>query len=85
MKKVFLLLVTAASFAACNNSANTAADTKDSLDSIANAKKEMIDSTAEEKKERVDSTTENMKNAVESRDSAIKAHDKDTSARKADH
>jgi hypothetical protein len=82
MKKVFLLLVTAASLAACDNSANTAADTKDSLDSIANEKKERIDSTASEKKENIDSTTDRMKNAVESRDSANRAVEKDTSDRK---
>lgn len=72
MKKVFLILVTAASLAACDNSANTVADKKDSIDSTASEKKEMIDSTAEQKKDKVDSTAENMKEAMEKKDSTHK-------------
>jgi hypothetical protein len=83
MKKAFLLLLTAASFAACDNSANNATNTKDSLDSIANAKKEMIDSSAEEKKEKIDSTTERLKNTLDRKDSANRTSERDTTGRKA--
>ena len=75
MKKVFLLFITVASLTACSNSANTAADTKDSIDSAAGEKKEAIDSTAEQKKDMIDSSAERMKEGVDKVDSANKAMD----------
>ncbi len=69
MKKLFIVFAVAFAFTACNNSAETAADAKDSLDSIANEKKEVIDSTADVKKDVIDSTTEQKKEAIEKLDS----------------
>lgn len=39
---------------ACNNSADQAADAKDSIDSALNQQKEVIDSIAEQRKELID-------------------------------
>ncbi|HEY0750169.1 MAG TPA: hypothetical protein VGD26_03375 [Chitinophagaceae bacterium] len=50
MKKLFMLMIAAVVFAACNNEADSTGDIKDSLDSIANEKIDVIDSTAEAKK-----------------------------------
>ena len=72
MKKLFIVLAVAGALTACNNSADTAASAKDSLDSIANEKKEVIDSTAQEKKEMVDSTTTEKKEAIKKIDSLNK-------------
>jgi hypothetical protein len=68
MKKFLFLMMVAGSLVACNNSADTAGDTKDSLDSVANAKKDMIDSSAEQRKDVIDSTTEAKKEVVEKLD-----------------
>ena len=75
MKKVFFALVVAASLVACNDSADTGSNGKDSLDSIAEEKKEMIDSSAEERKDIVDSTTEAKKEALDKIDSANRKQD----------
>lgn len=75
MKKVFLIFATAVSLAACSNSADTAADKKDSIDSAASEKKEMIDSTADQRKDAVDSAADKMKTGVDKMDSARKAMD----------
>ena len=75
MKKAFLIFATAVSLAACSNSSDTAADTKDSIDSSANTMKENIDSTADQKKDAVDSTADKMKENV---DSASKSADSAT-------
>lgn len=75
MKKVFLIFATAVSLAACNNTADTAADKKDSVDSVAGEKKESIDSIAGEKKEQVDSAADKMKAGIDKVDSASKAID----------
>ena len=72
MKKLFIVLAVAGALTACNNSANTAASGKDSLDSIANQKKDVIDSAAQEKKEMVDSTTAEKKEAIDKLDSLNK-------------
>jgi hypothetical protein len=69
MKRLFIILVLTGSIAACNNSGNSTAEKKDSLDSIANEKKEMIDSNAQQRKDEVDSATQLKKEAVEHRDS----------------
>jgi len=69
MKKLFIVLAVAGTLTACNNSADTTADTKDSIDSVAGEKREAIDSTAEQKKDAVDSTAEQKKEALDRLDS----------------
>lgn len=66
MKKYLGILLIAGSLVACNNSAETTDNTKDSLDSVDKAKKEMVDSSAEAKKDIIDSTTEAKKDMVDS-------------------
>lgn len=66
MKKYLGILMIAGSLVACNNSAESTNDTKDSLDSVANAKKDVIDSSAEARKDMIDSTTEAKKEMVDS-------------------
>jgi len=78
MKKFILSAVVAFSLLACDNAANTEARTKDSLDSIANAKKEKIDSSAEERKDVIDSTTQLQKEAAERADSINRKKDSAT-------
>jgi hypothetical protein len=70
MKRFLTIIALAGTLAACNNSADSTADQKDSLDSLAGEKKEMIDSTAEQKKDVIDSTTEQKKEAIDRVDSA---------------
>ena len=65
MKKLFMVLTVAAFLTACNNSADTAENTKDSLDSVANVKTDAIDSTADAKIEAIDSTTEAKKEVID--------------------
>jgi hypothetical protein len=75
MKKVFMAMALAAVFVSCdNNSADSADRAKDSLDSIANAKKEVIDSTTEEKKEVVDSLAERKDSVDKSKDTSGAKH-----------
>ena len=74
MKKLFLVLAIAGAFAACNNAADSTAEKKDSIDSIASEKKEAIDSSAEQRKDAVDSSAEVKKEAVEKADSTMR-HD----------
>ena len=66
MKKLLMIMAVAASLTACNNSANTEADMKDSVDSAANVQKEIIDSTADRKEEIIDSTAEAKKDVIDS-------------------
>lgn len=75
MKKFFLVAALAVTFVACDNSANSEQNSKDSLDSVANAQKEMIDSSAEQRKDVIDSTTENQKDAMNQMDSMNKVKD----------
>lgn len=70
MKRLLTIIALAGTLAACNNSANSTADQKDSLDSLANEKKEMVDSTAEEKKDAIDSSIEQKKDVLDRVDSA---------------
>ena len=79
MKRLFLIFALAGTFAACNNSADTTGEKKDSLDSLASEKKEMVDSAADQKKDQIDSTTERKKDALEKADSAMR---KDTAHKK---
>lgn len=66
MKKLFIVLAAAGFLTACNNSADTVDNTKDSLDSVANVKTDVIDSTADRKIEQIDSTTDAKKDAIDS-------------------
>ena len=75
MKKIFLGLAISFAFIACNNSANTEARAKDSLDSVAKEKKDKIDSSADRRKDVVDSTTEHQKDALDKMDSMNRKKD----------
>jgi hypothetical protein len=66
MKKFLAIAVLAVSLVACNESGDAAADAKDSLDSVANAKIDVIDSSADAKIDAIDSTTEVKKDLVDS-------------------
>ena len=72
MKRLFVIFALAGALTACNNSADTTGEMKDSLDSVASEKKEMVDSSAEQKKDNIDSTTEMKKDAVDRMDSLNK-------------
>lgn len=64
MKKLLVVFAIAGSLIACNNAADSTADAKDSIDSVAAEKKEMIDSTAEQRIDRVDSIAEQAKDSL---------------------
>ena len=66
MKKLLVILGLSVTMVACNNDADSAARTKDSLDSVANATKDVIDSSAEARKDIIDSTTEQKKDVIDS-------------------
>lgn len=72
MKKLLVVFAIAGSLIACNNAADTTADAKDSIDSVASETKEVIDSTAEQKMDKVDSTAEQAKDSLNKIDSAAK-------------
>ena len=72
MKKFLGILAIAGTLVACNDSADSSANAKDSLDSIANEKKDNIDSAADQKKDAVDSVTDAKKDAVNKIDSLNK-------------
>lgn len=66
MKKALLVLAVAGFLASCDNDGGDAAKkTKDSLDSIENAKKNMIDSNANKAKDAVEQTTDAQKQMVD--------------------
>jgi hypothetical protein len=66
MKKLFILFVVAGFFASCDNAAENGQTTKDSLDSVENAKKEMIDSSATEAKDSIEQRIDAKKEMVDS-------------------
>lgn len=72
MKKLLVIFALAGSLVACNNAADSTADAKDSVDSVASETKDMIDSTAEHKMDVVDSTAEQAKDSLNKVDSAKK-------------
>jgi hypothetical protein len=72
MKRFLMIFALAGALAACNNSADTTGEKKDSIDSMASEKKEMVDSSAEQKKDVIDSTAEQKKEALEKADSINK-------------
>jgi PBP1b-binding outer membrane lipoprotein LpoB len=66
MKKIVSTLCISALLAACNNSADSVSEQKDSLDSVAKAHKENIDSTNEASKDMIDSASKELKQNVDS-------------------
>jgi hypothetical protein len=66
MKKLFLLLTVAGFLTACNNSASTTDNKKDSIDSSASVKKDVVDSSASAKKDAIDSNAKAKKEMVDS-------------------
>ena len=74
MKKLFLVLAVAGSLVACDNAADTAQKTKDSLDSVTKLQKESVEEAAQDAKQNLDSTSEAVKDSV---DAAVD-HSKDT-------
>ena len=62
MKRLLIIFAAAFTFTACNNSADSTAEKKDSLDSVAMEKKDRIDSTTEQKKEALD-RADSLRNA----------------------
>jgi hypothetical protein len=71
-KRFLLIFALAGSLAACNNSADTTGEKKDSIDSMASEKKDVIDSSAEQRKDMVDSSAEKKKDALDRADSLKK-------------
>lgn len=69
MKKLLIAFAVAGTLAACNNSADTTGEKKDSIDSMASEKKEMIDSMADQNKAAVDSLSDAKKDNIEAMDS----------------
>ena len=72
MKRFLLILAFAGALTACNNSADTTGEKKDSIDSVASEKKDMVDSTADQQKNMIDSTADKKKDAVDAKDSLKK-------------
>ncbi|MFN2456700.1 MAG: hypothetical protein ABR502_00725 [Chitinophagaceae bacterium] len=72
MKKIILVLAVAGIITACNEGADTAQSTKDSIDSAAGAKIERIDSSAEADINEVDSLADVKKEQVDKRTNASK-------------
>ena len=64
MKKFLGILAIAGVLVACNNSADSATNTKDSLDSVENAKKDAVDSSADATINKIDSTYDAKKDSV---------------------
>lgn len=73
MKRLFLVFALAGVFTACNNSADTTNEKKDSLDSMASERKDVVDSSAQQQKEMIDSTTDKKKEALDRADSIRRA------------
>jgi hypothetical protein len=72
MKKFLGVLVIAASLVACNNSADTVDNTKDSLDSVEKAKKENVENAADSTINKIDSTYDAAKDSLQAKDSLSK-------------
>ena len=70
MKRLLTVIALAGTLVACNNSADSTEQAKDSIDSSATEKKEMIDSSADQRKDVIDSTAEQKKDALDRADSA---------------
>lgn len=66
MKKVFMLLAVAGFLVSCDNAADAEKKTKDSLDSVENAKKNVIDSTSDKAKDSVTQTIDAQKDLADS-------------------
>ncbi|HWJ92277.1 MAG TPA: hypothetical protein VNR87_14270 [Flavisolibacter sp.] len=72
MKKFLGLFLVVAVLTACNNSAESTDNAKDSLDSIANLKKDVVDSSADARKNAIDSVTNAKKESLDKLDSLNK-------------
>ena|SRR6188768_514129 len=70
MKRLLTIFALAGTLVACNNSADSTEQAKDSIDSSATERKEMIDSSAEQRKDAIDSTADQKKDAMDRMDSA---------------
>lgn len=80
MRKFLFIIVAAGTIIACNDAADSVVENqKDSLDSIATAKKVAIDSSAEARIDKIDSVTEVKKAALEGKDTL---NNRDTSRRR---
>ena len=66
MKKFLGILAIAGTLVACNNSADSAENLKDSIDSAANVKTEKVDSAADATINKIDSTADAKKDAIDS-------------------
>lgn len=69
MKKFLGILVIAGALVACNNSADSTEDKKDSIDSAANAQKEAVDSNANHMQNQIDSNANAKKDSLNAKDS----------------
>lgn len=65
MKKILLVLAVAGSLVACDNAADSAQQTKDSLDSVTKLQKESVEDAAKDAKENLDSTANAVKDSVD--------------------
>ena len=70
MKKFLGILAISATMVACNNSADSTENTKDSLDSVASAQKDTIENVSDRAKDSVEAHTEAAKDSVNAKDSA---------------
>jgi PBP1b-binding outer membrane lipoprotein LpoB len=66
MKQFLAVLAIAGSLVACNNAADSAENTKDSIDSAASEVKDRMDSTTNMAQDRIDSNAEAKKDMVDS-------------------
>jgi septal ring factor EnvC (AmiA/AmiB activator) len=72
MKKLLLIGIITASFMACNNSADTTGDKKDSIDSALDKQKDKVDSIADKRKELIDTIKDRKIDSLKAVDSAQK-------------
>lgn len=72
MKKFLGILVIAGTLVACNNSADSSENSKDSIDSAANAQKEAVDSNANNLQNQIDSSADAKKDSLSAKDSATR-------------
>ena len=66
MKKFIAVLAIAGTLVACNNSADSAENKKDSIDSAANVQTDKIDSSANAATDKIDSAADAKKDAIDS-------------------
>ena len=69
MKRFLIILAFAGALTACNNSADTTGEKKDSIDSLAGERKDMVDSSADQQKNMIDSAADKKKDELDRVDS----------------